>query len=377
MRKAVIAIVIILALVVTALVLQGLQRQPNAPDTIKIGWIGPLSGDVSTIGIANKEGAELAVNAINEAGGVGGRKLVLVAEDDQYNSKISVNAFRKLIEVDSVDAVLMVTYGGIKSVSPIADAMKIITIDSLDASDEIASAGDYVFGIGIYDDGVGRIMAEYAYKIGKRRAGIIFLLDDPYPVLVKKGFLNRFKELGGSAAAEPYSFGETDFRSRLVKIKDSNPDILVVVGYDEAGLAFRQARELGLNITFISADTLTSEGFRRNAGDSAEGAYFPFWEAAQTEKYLKFRKDYVENYGKEPVLELYSVTGYDSVLALQAALENSISADFVNRESLRNNMYELKNISGVAGRINMDADGIVRTIELSMYQLKNSTFAKI
>ncbi len=337
-------------------------------EPLNIGWIGPLSGDVASVGTANLEGAQLAVDKINSEGGIKGKKINLLVEDDKYLNERSVAAYRKLTQVQNAKAVLMVTYGGVMSVAPIADQDKTVAINSLDASDELAKAGEFVFGIGAYDEGIGKVMAEQALALSKRRAGLLYLNEDPYPILVATGFEQNFENKGEVVQTEVYSFGETDFRSRLLKIKNARIDVLVVIGYDEAGLAFKQAQELGINVTFLTADTISSENFQANGGSSLEGAYFPFWEAAQSPEYASFKQEYVQKFGKEPSLELYTVTGYDAMLALGQALQE---------EDLAKAMYDLKNFKGVAGNINMEPDGMVRTITLAPYRYVNDTFKKL
>ncbi len=374
MRKiyiAGLAIILVIAALAVGMTITGKSTGQNE---IKVGFIGPLTGDFSIIGIENLRGIQLAAEEINANGGIHGKKIRLVVEDDQYLPANTVKAFEKTTSVDDIDYIMTVSYSGFLSIAPRADDRKIIVVDSLETSKEIANAGDYVFGIGIYDEGIGYTLAEFVRNnIQSEKAGIIFYNGDAFPFLVKDAFVERFEQLDGKVVSvQEYGSETKDFRSHLEKIKSSGAQAIVVIGYDEAGFAVRQAREFGMNATILAIDTTLSEGFRKNAGEAYEGIYFTSWESDDKAAEQAFVRSYQSRYAEEPQQILFVVTGYDAMRVLAKSMENSDSTDQVKA-----NLYALRGFEGISGSLTMSEDGIVRTIEEKMYRIENGKPVRI
>lgn len=332
------------------------------PESIVVGWSGPLSGDYAIIGVENLRGVQLALDEINDS------RIKLVIEDDQFDETKTLTAYQKLVQFNNIKSFLTVTYGGVLALGNRAEPDSVIIVDSLDTSEEIANAGEGVFGIGIYDEGIGYSLAEFsAVNLNSKKAGILYNDVDPFPLLVVTAFQQKYEaNVGSKARFEKYSPEDKDFRTPLLKLKDA--DALVIIGFDEAGLAVRQARELGINAPILGIDTSTSEGFKKNAGFAYEGLYFTSWTPVDKVGEASFVSKYKSKFGKEPNQLLFAATGYDSMMIIADALQETDNYDV-----LKQKMYGIMNYKGLTGEITMSPDGISRTVREEMHQIRNGT----
>ncbi len=200
-------------------------------------------------------------------------------------------------------------------------------------------------------------------------AAIIFKNDEAFIVFVKNGFVKRFEELGGKVkAVESYNGYPSDFRSTLLKIHAQNPEVLVILGYDESGFILKQAREMGISATLLGSDLFSSQAFFKNAGNAAAGSYFTFWKPDESTLSKQFLGNFKKEFGKEPEQILFTATGYDSMKMLSAAMkncENSEDTDCVKKE-----LKKIKNLPGLTGTLSMSQDNIVRTVREEMFVME-------
>jgi len=367
---SILALVVVFGLVVvqpTALFSAGANKE-----TIKIGWIGPLSGGESSIGIPNMQGVKLAVKEINATGGINGKNVEVVFEDEQSSgSKEAITAFHKLSSIDQTKSIFIVKYSNFLDLVPLAENNNRIIISNLDTSEELAGISENAFAVGIYDDGIGHTLAEFAVnKLEAKKAAIISKNDEAFMEFVKKGFINKFAELGGELVSiESYSGYPSDFRSILQKTKEKEPEVIALVGFEEIGFVLKQAKELGINATFVGIDTSTSETFLRNAGNSAEGLYFSFWEPNDSEISTNFFKNFKKEFGKNPEQILFAATGYDAMNLLAEAMKNC--ADLQDVNCIKIELKKIENLKGLSGTLTMSQDNIVRSVAEKMYQMKS------
>ncbi len=350
-----------------------ITEQPAQREPIVLAWIGPLTGPVASLGIDNFRGIELAVKQVNEQGGINGQHINLIAEDDQMQQKNTLTSYQKVTTKDDARIVLSPSYSGLLTLAPLADASKTVMIDSLDTSEEIANAGDYTFGVGVYDEGIGFTLAEFlASSLKQTKTAVFYNNEDAFMVLVNQAFKEKFESFGGTLMLdESYTYDTKDFRTPLLKIKDSGATSILLLGYDEAGFIARQAQEVGVNTTLLGTDTLRSQNFLANAGSAAQGMFITYWDS-NTEAYKKFIHDFTEKYGTAPQQPLYAAVGHDTITVLTAALANTQN----NNSTLHNELYSLKNITGLSGTLSMSPDGIVRTVREQIFKYENESFVK-
>ena len=355
--------------------LLGCRRKPQ-PDTITIGAISPFSGEGANYGKAARTGIDLAVDQINERGGIVGRTLAIIYEDDKGNPKDALSAFNKLATVDDVPAILGPFYStNVLACAPVANRSKRVLITGTATSDNVRNAGEYVFRVCPSNDEQARTIADYAYnELGLRKSFILYRNVD-YGVTLRDEFKKAFEALGGTVAGiEAIEPDSTDIRTQLAKAKDASADILyAAVHYPEGGAMLRQAKELGVSATIIGTDGGYDPKLLETAGDAAEETYWVtigWGDESTNPKIAEFKKKYQDRYGEEP--GVYSALFYDATWVLAEALTKATSIDGEKvRESLQNIKYE-----GPTGITTFDSFGDVEK-PFSIYRVKNKKFVPV
>lgn len=349
---------------------KSVTETPKDTSPIKIGWMGPLTGDVATIGAATKQAAELAVKEINDAGGVDGRQLVLLAEDAGCDAKTASNAGNKLINVEKVTAIVGgYCSGETLAVAPVAEQTKTVMVSPASSAPSITNAGDYIFRVTPSDSYQGKFAANYVYNtLGKRKAAVLFAKVD-YTEALSNVFAEEFKKLGGEVVLSD-SFLQTarDLKTQMSKVKDSGADVLYFATYTEAGAAgLKQAQELGLNIQIIGIDTY--EDPKLQSAQGAEGAIYTVPASLASEE---FKTKFMATYKTEDV-PAYVPQTYDTIKLLAAALAKSGS----NTEALKTELYNVKNYDGVSGLIGFDDNGDLTTANFEVKKIENGKATKL
>ena len=240
---------IILLIIIGIIVFKTMTGNSTKQDTIKIGYIGPLTGNSAMLGIEASQAIQLAVNQVNSNGGVNGKQVELIIEDDSYDTTKSVEAYNKLVNEDGAKTIIMSTYGGVFAVSERAKSDGVLIVDALDCDDNIANLTENVFCVAKETKDLANVIADYSVEKGYKNIGIIHSTNDAFMPSVAQ----LFKERVGSNASvqiESYTVGTTDFKTSLTKLKDK--DAIVFLGYSEIGIAIKQARDLGFNKTILS-----------------------------------------------------------------------------------------------------------------------------
>jgi branched-chain amino acid transport system substrate-binding protein len=360
-----VAIVVLFGMAFFAFNETGFFTVNNEQSTIKVAWVGPLSGNYASFGGQNMRGVELAVEKINAEGGINGKQIELIVEDTQADQKQFLSAVQKLSTVDNVNVILTSQYTELFAARGIAERNNFVMINAIDASGELAEQGDNIFGIGIYDEGIGFSLAEFAVKeAGHKRVGIVFLNSEAIYTLFKSSFKERFEELGGRIVFEEgYSADESDFRTIVEKVKSQDIDALFILNFDEGGFLLRQARELGFEKPFLGIDVFSSQQFLDNAGTAVEGAAFTFWTPPENPEYRAFSQAFEEKYGKELVEPLFASTGFDAMNAVALAIERGGTST----AGIKKGLLGIKDMQGLTGSLTMSQDGIVRTVEEKIF----------
>jgi branched-chain amino acid transport system substrate-binding protein len=302
-------------------------------DTIKIGGLAPLTGDVSVYGIATNNGAKLAVDAINKAGGVLGKKIDYIAYDEKGDATEAVNAYNKLVQSDKVIALV----GDVTSKPTIAVAQKAVKdnlpmITATGTAADITKTGKNVFRACFIDPFQGELMADYAAKkLNAKTAAIIYDNGDDYSTGVADAFEAEAKAAGLTVTnKEGYPSKSKDFKAQLTKIKASNPDVpMVPVYYSDVALIAVQAKEIGLNAKLLGADGWDGvlEKIDKGNLDALKESYFcSQYSAESTDPKLQdFLKLYKETYKTDA--NMFAVLGYDAMGMMAAAINKAGSTD--------------------------------------------------
>ena len=327
-----------------------------AQDTIKIGEFASLTGKEAVFGQNAHKGTLLAIEEVNAAGGVLGRKLELITEDDQSKPGESATVVKKLISRDGVVAVLgEITSGRTLEAAPICQNAKIPLISPGATNVSVTTKGNYIFRVCFIDDFQGTVMAKFAKETLKlNRVAILSSVSSAQAVGLAKYFRERFTADGGAIASEPkYGEGDKDFRAQLTAIKSAGADGIFVPGYyAEAALICKQARELGLMVPLFGIDGWESPELIQIGGAAVEGSYFSthYSPESQSPTVVAFNARFKSRWGIDT--NALSALGYDSALVLVDAIKRAGTTD---GPKLRDALAATKDFAGATGRITFDA----------------------
>ncbi len=344
MKKIIILIVVLIIAVL--IIFTGKKDSIQTKDQVTLGWFGPLSGPVASLGEQNLRGIQLAIKDY------GNGKINLLTEDDQFTAKNSLSAYEKL-KTENVYMMMSPTYNGIMALAPRADKDKIFVANSIDASSEIANAGEYVLGIGYYADGHGTNFARKIEESGAKKVAVFYNQGETFTQLIVNAFKEQYK--GNLVLVEGYKPGITDFRTTISKMKNLNADTVLLIGWDESGFFVRQSDELNFAPTIFGLASFTGPGFLGNAGKTKIPLYYLGWDQ-NSKEYKEIVAKYQAEYKDEPSQPLFVALGYDAMTFILKNLEKG-----TDPETFRKNLYTTS-VNGLTGKLNLDNDGIVRGI---------------
>lgn len=310
----------VLSAVVLALTLASCSKAES--NSVKIGGIFPLSGQVAVYGVECKNGVDLAIEEINAAGGINGKPVVLVSEDDEGNPDKTVNAFKKLSTKDGVKVVIgSLTSGCTQAITTLSQASKVVQIAPAATAPAITDAGDFIFRACFIDPFQGTVGGKFAAEtLGKKRAAILYDIGNDYSVGLADNFKIAFTKAGGSIVSEEsYATNDKDFNAQLTKIKNANPDVVYLPDYyGTVALIAKQLRAQGINVPMVGADGW--DGLTSNAGDEVLGGYYSnHYAVDSTEPAVKkFVESFRAKYNKDP--NSFAALGYDCVYLIRDAI---------------------------------------------------------
>ncbi len=318
---------VLFVLFVVGMMFTGCSKE--ASDTIKIGGIFPLSGSVAVFGTECRNGVEMAISEINAAGGVNGKMLELIAEDDEGSPEKSVNAYKKLVTRDKCSIIIgSLTSGCTAAITSLAQAQNVLLLAPAATQVDITAAGDYVFRACFIDPFQGTVGGKFSLEtLGAKNAAVLYDIQNDYSIGLYENFKVAFEQGGGTVVAEEsYSTGDKDFNAQLTKIKTTNPDVVYLPDYyGTVALIAKQLRAQGINAPIVGADGW--DGIIDNAGDEVLNGFYSNHYAADStdEKVVTFVNSYLETFGSTPVS--FAALGYDCVYLLKDAMVASNSAE--------------------------------------------------
>lgn len=321
---------------------------------IVVGHFGSMTGSEATFGKSTDDGIRLAVDEINAAGGIKGKKIKLITMDNQGKAEEAANVVTRLIEREKVVALLgEVASSRSLAAAPIAQKHKIPMVTPSSTNPKVTEVGDYIFRTCFIDPFQGTVMAQFASTTLKvKNVAILRDVKSDYSVGLADFFTAKFKELGGTVVADlSYQSQDVDFKAQLTQIKSKKPEAIFIPGYyTEVGLIARQARELGLKVPLLGGDGWDSPKLFEIGQQAVNGGYFSnHYSTDSTEPVaVEFGKKYKEKYGH--VADGLSAAGYDGAKILFQAMANSD----LKPESIRNELAKIKDFNGVTGKITMN-----------------------
>ncbi len=383
-RKAflLLSLMVILSLAMPACTAAGGSNQPSV---IKVGALAELTGEIPAVGATFKRAAEMAVDEVNQAGGlkVGNRtyQVELVIEDDATQSDKTIAATRKLITQDNVVAIIGPTFTSYAiPAAEVAESAKVtlITTGSTNPkttlNENTGTSKEYVFRACFTDPFQGRVVAKYAMNtMGARKAAVLFNSDNDYNKGIAEIFKSTFEAAGGTMVAyETYTTGATDYTTQLNAIKDATPDVIFLPNYyDEVPVQIQQARKLGISVPFLGSDSAGNPELLRLCGADCEGFSFSTHYAVDSASDAagKFIASYKERYGENP--DAVAALTYDSFTLLWQALQ---SAGKVDRQAVRDALAKIPRFEGVTGSMQFQPGSGDPIKSAVILQVKNGAF---
>jgi branched-chain amino acid transport system substrate-binding protein len=341
----------------------GTGKAGGAGNTIKVGLVVPLTGDVKTFGESARNGAMLAIEEANAAGGINGKKIDVVATDDKNDPTETGNAGSKLIDMDRVAVII----GSVSSKcsAPLSDKCQtakipMITPTSTNPKVTVGEDGkrkDYVFRACFIDPFQGTVGARFAIdSLKAKTAAVMYDVGNDYSKGLADYFKASFEKGGGKVTAfESYAKDDVDFSALLTKVRQAGPDVLFLPDYyNKVGLIAKQARQLGVKATFLGGDGWDSPEMTKIAGDAIYGGYFtnhysPDDPRPEVQEWVN---KYQAKYGQKP--DALATLGYDAGLLLIQALKNAPNG---KPDEIKAELGAIKDFPCVSGRITFDEWG--------------------
>lgn len=332
----------------------------NDVETFLIGGIGPLTGGAASYGNGVKQGCEIAISEINEAGGieVGDKtyNLALQFEDDESSEDKAITAYNTLMDKGMNALIGTVTSAPCIAIKEYSKNDGVLQITPSGSAIDCVSDAPNIFRLCFTDPLQGVTMANFAVNdLGKTKIAVIFNNSDDYSTGMKNAFVQQVVANGGQITSEEaFNEGDVDFSTQLTKIKGTDAEIIFCpVYYEAAAYITQQAKELGMDLPFIGGDGW--DGILAQVTDSStiEGSVFlsPFLATDTSAPVANFVSKYQEAYKSTP--DQFAADGYDAVYVIKAAME---TANSIESEDLIKAMTEIK-VDGITGSMSFTEEG--------------------
>jgi branched-chain amino acid transport system substrate-binding protein len=346
---------LIISLTILGLYFYGCGKSEQ--NEILIGEYESLTGTEATFGFSSSNGLKLAVDEINNSGGLLGKKLKLITYDDQGKPSEAATAVQKLINKDKVVAVIgEVASSRSKAGAQICQSSKIPMISPASTNPEVTAIGDYIFRVCFIDPFQGSVMSKFAINSLKlKRVAVLQDVKNAYSTGLADYFIKEYKSMGGEIVEmQSYSNGDKDFKAQLTAIKAKNPEGIFIPGYyTDVGLIAIQARDIGITVPLFGSDGWESEKLTQGkAKDALEGCYFSTHVSSEdpSPAVQEFIKKYKEKYNVMP--DAMSFLAYDAGMIMFDAIRRAGSTQ---PDKIRDELAKTRDFHGVTGNITINA----------------------
>jgi branched-chain amino acid transport system substrate-binding protein len=349
----------------------------GAGNTVKIGFMGALTGDVAMYGIPTLSGMKMAKDEVNQAGGVNGQKLEIVEADNRGDKPEGANITQKFISRDRVVAIVGDPTTGItKVVAPICERNKVVLLSAGATGTGVVELGKYIFRDTLLDTVAIPALVDYFTKtLGYKKFAVITSDNNDYSVGLTQVFKNAIKGRNVTVVAEEkVKDGDKDFSAQITNIKAKTPDIIFFSGYyTEGALIMKETRKQGMKVNMFGGDglyspTLISLGGSAVAGSMVYVGFSPEQPTPETARFIETYK--AKNKGQVP--GLFEAQGYDAVKILAEAMKRAKSNQPVK---FRNEVAKTKAFKGVSGTITFRANQEPIKSPVYLLEVKDGKFA--
>jgi len=349
-------ILIILSVASSIIFTQGCAKKES--NIIKIGAILPLSGNLAFLGEGEKQGIELAVEFINQNGGINGKKMQVIFEDSKAEPKTAATIANKLLSVDKCQYVFVSTTACSYSVAPIVNQSNALLF-AMTIDPEIVNQSDKIFRVWISDAEEWELAANYAIQHNFNKIGLI-RVNNEYGIRAKQTLIKYLKGKADIVFDETAPLGSTDYRDILLKLKEKNVDALACMIYPKDLIALiKQMNELKINPVLLGTVNFSFDFVRKAVGKSVKRIIFgvpAFMLNLKTERGDKFVATFKEKYGKDP--DWNAAYSYDNILVLAEAIKRAKSSD---PQKVKKALLSIEEFPGVTGPITVHENGDTKT----------------
>ncbi|OAT79365.1 ABC transporter substrate-binding protein [Desulfotomaculum copahuensis] len=389
MKKFRVAIILISVLLVAALA-AGCGSKPSGQsgaggnaasggDTIKIGFMGALTGSEASYGIETLKGMNMAAGDLNKAGGVLGKKIEIVQSDHGSQLSQAAAVVQKMISQNHVVAIVGdPTTGKTKLAAPICQQNKVVMLSAGAVGPGVVEIGDYIFRDTLLDSVAAPAVTKYLVNdLGWKKVALVTSTNNDYSVGLTKIFEKALADNKATIVdRESIQDGDKDFSAQVTKIKQSNPDGIIFTGYyTEGGLFMKEVRRQGMNLKMAGGDGMLSPVLWKLGGQAVEGSMVytgfaadPANAAPQTKEFIK--KYQAANDNKLP--DMFSAQGYDAVMLLARAMKDANSID---PSKFKDTLAQTKDYKGVSGNITFLPNREPVKSPVYLLEVKNQQFA--
>ena len=352
--------IVAMLLACLSLTISGCQNGGSGDsDEILIGHYGSLTGSQATFGISTDNGIKMAIEELNAAGGINGRKVKLVTYDDKGEAREASTAVTRLVTKDGVVAVIGEVASGLSlAAAPICQDGGVPMISPSSTNPKVTKVGDMIFRVCFIDPFQGKVCAKFAREhesLKASKAAIVTDQGSPYSVGLEEEFEKSFVALGGTVVSkQTYQAGDQDYSAQLTSIRAAEPDVIFVPGYyTEVASMILQARKLGMTQPFVGADGWDSAKLGEIAGDAINGCFYSnhYSQEDPSPKIQDFIAKYKAKHNEIP--DALAALGHDSAMILFDAMKKAGSLEGA---AIAAELAKTKDFDGITGKISIDAE---------------------
>lgn len=334
------------------LVSRAMAGETNEP--IKIAAIFALSGKAKNSNNSAVLGVRLAVEEINAAGGLLSRPIELLMLDNE-STPIGSHLAAEAANQAGVAAIIGASWSSHSlAIAKVAEKHRIPMVSPVSTIPSLTAGGEYIFRVCYTDSLQGAALARFAHEELHARSALLFVdISSDFSLNIAQIFKNTFTELGGAVRLEiEYKTGQTDFSVQIRQALGAESDVVFLAGYDESGFIAAKLQEAGLRAIPLGSDGWDAESFYSLGGNAIRlGYYINHWFPDHDDQ---SSRDFLVKYGARGEIKAPTVLAYDAVKVVAAAISNTASAD---RQAIRRGLSELRDYSGITGKISFDAQG--------------------
>lgn len=327
-------------------------------DVILVGEYGSLTGDDATFGLSTNKGIKMALDEVNSKGGIKGKKIKLITEDNQGKTEETAKVVNRLITQEKVMALIGEVASARSMVAaPIAQKNGIPMISPSSTNPEVTKLGDNIFRVCFIDPFQGFVMAKFAFENLKVKKAAIFRKNgDAYSEGLANVFGDEFKKMGGEIVIDiQYQPKDIDFKAQLAEIKSKKPEVIFVPGYyNDVGNIAQQAKQIELKATLLGGDGWDSPKLTEIGKDAINGNYFSnhYTTESTDPTVVEFIKKFKARYNNE-VPDGLAALGYDSAMVLVEAMQRTTE---LTPKNIRDEIAKTKDFQGVTGKITINSE---------------------